>query len=417
MSDTTETKKRRPRGEGALHWDESRQRWIAVMTVGYDGRGKRIVRKGSGKTETAALREMRKRVKEYEDGLSVEASRYTVEAAVQDWLSFGQGKASDETWTGYRFICERHLIPALGKRRLKDLTAPEVDKWLKDLTPSLGTSSLKQLHMCLNRSVKRALARGMAGRNVVELCDVPTGRKGRRSKSLTEEQVWAVLREAKGDPIYPYIVVSVLTGLRTEEVRALRWDHVDLDGDPMATPPVPPHVMVWRSERVGGDTKTEKSRRTLALPAVVVEALRLHRTRQAARDVKVGKRWDPDGLVFGTRNGTPMNARNVARDFRRALAKVAGINPAEWTPRELRHSFVSVMSKKSVPIEEVSRLVGHSGTAVTEMIYRHELRPVIQTGATAMDQIFPADEVGVGWIMEPLFGVAPNGAGGGAESA
>lgn len=417
MSENVETKKRRPRGEGGLRWDEIRQRWIAEMTVGYDGRGKRIVRKGSGTTQSGALREMRKRVKEYEDGLSVEASRYTVESAMRDWLSFGQGKASDGTWEGYRFICERHLIPALGKRRLKDLTASEVDKWLKDLTPSLGTSMLKQLHMCLNRSVKRAMARGMAGRNVVELCEVPKGRAGRPSRSLTEEQVWAVLREAKGDPIYAYIVVSVLTGLRTEEVRALRWDRVDLDGDRTTTPPVPPHVMVWRSERVGGDTKTKRSRRSLALPAVVVEALRLHRTRQADRDAKLGQRWDPKGLVFGTRNGTAMNARNVARDFRRALGKVAGIDPGEWTPRDLRHSFVSVMSKKEVPIEEVSRLVGHSGTAVTEMVYRHELRPVIQTGATAMDQIFPADEVGVGWFMEPLFDVAPDRDRGAAESA
>jgi integrase len=66
--------------------------------------------------------------------------------------------------------------------------------------------------------------------------------------------------------MHSYITLSLLSGIRTEEARALRWAHVDLDGDPAASPPVPPHVAVWRSVRTHGETKTERSRRTLALP-------------------------------------------------------------------------------------------------------------------------------------------------------
>jgi integrase len=93
-------------------------------------------------------------------------------------------------------------------------------------------------------------------------------------------------------------------------------------------------------------------------------------------------------LVFTTRLGTAMDAANVRRDFRRALASVPGLNPEEWTPRELRHSFVSLLSDAGVPIEDVSRLVGHSSTSVTELVYRHQIRPVIQSGATIMDRLF-----------------------------
>jgi len=74
-----------------------------------------------------------------------------------------------------------------------------------------------------------------------------------------------------------YIMLSLLAGIRAEEARALHWAHVDLDGDPAATPPVPPHIAVRRSVRGYGDTKTERSRRTLALPAAAVQALRLVR--------------------------------------------------------------------------------------------------------------------------------------------
>jgi integrase len=91
--------------------------------------------------------------------------------------------------------------------------------------------------------------------------------------ALTVVQAEAILIAAEGSRLYAYIVVSLLTGARTEELRALIWDHVDLDGDPDASPPVPPHVAVWRSVRTGGDTKTRKSRRTLALPKRCVDAL------------------------------------------------------------------------------------------------------------------------------------------------
>lgn len=393
-----------PHGEGTVFWNETKQRFVAQKTVGYDGRGKAIVKSGIGKSESAAVESMRKKVRAYEAGLVAGSERYTVRDAVNDWLTYGQGKTSDSTWNGYRFICDRHILPALGARKLKDLTAQEVEKWLHGLTGSLGKSSLKQLHSCLNRSVKRAYARGLAPRNVVELVEVPEGRQGRPSRSLTVEQAEGVLTLTKPDPMHAYIVVSILTGLRTEEVRALRWDHVDLDGDPTAMPPVPPSIMVWRSVRAGNDTKTKRSRRTLALPVGVVQVLRRHRERQAARAAKAGKRWDPDGLVFGTVNGTEMNARNVARDFRRALSLVPGIDPNEWTPRDLRHSCISVLSAAGVPIEEIARVAGHSGTAVTELVYRHELRPVIQTAATAMDRIFAPAEIGSDWYMEPLFG-------------
>ncbi len=94
--------------------------------------------------------------------------------------------------------------------------------------------------------------------------------------------------------------------------------------------------------------------------------------------------------MFATLRGTQMDAANVRRDFRRALELVPGMNPSEWTPRELRHSFVSLLSEAGVPREEISRLVGHRSTAVTELVYRQQIRPVVQSGAVVMDRLFGA---------------------------
>ena len=185
-------------------------------------------------------------------------------------------------------------------------------------------------------------------------------------------------------------MTSLLGGVRTEEARPLTWSHVHIpsarsgaDGEPKKA-----HIDVWRSVRTGGDTKTRKSRRSLVIPDRCVAELRAQKARQRKAKKDAGSTWHENNLVFASEVGTQLDPHNVRRAFRRVV-KAAGLNPWMWTPRELRHSFVSLLSDASVPIEVISRLVGHSSTEVTEKIYRHQLRPVVEGGADAMDRIFP----------------------------
>lgn len=379
---------RRNRGDGGLHWDEGRGRWIATAQLGFDPAGKRLVKKASGRTKTEARDKLKALLRDLDDGLAVGPDRYTVAEAVNDLLDHGLGKAGERTRTTYRYLAVGHIVPLLGSRRLRDLSARDVEGWLAGRAVVLSTSSLQKAHSVLNRAVKRAMARDLVKRNVVELCVVPQGRPGRPSKALTLDQAGAVLDAMHGRRLEAYVVVSLLTGARTEELRALTWDHVDLVGRPDAVPPLPPHIAVWRSVRATGDTKTRLSRRSLALPARCVSVLTWHRERQQVERSEAGPRWIELGLVFTTRYGTPLDSADVRRDFRTAISAVPGIDGQAWTPRELRHSFVSLLSDSGVPIEEISRLVGHKSTLVTELVYRKQLRPVVQAGAVVMDRLF-----------------------------
>jgi integrase len=372
---------RRSRGDGGLSWDNARKRWVASVTVGYTPSGKRIVKRGRGRTKTEAQRKLREMIHDYEDGQVTDGHAYTVAQAVRDWLQFGLVGRDEDTIAKCTILANTHVIPALGARKLRELSADDVDRWLADKAKTLSTSTLQNLHSILKRSITRAQARDKVKRNVVLLCDIPQGHAGRPSKSLNFDQADALLAAAEGRPLYAYIVVSLLTGARTEELRALTWSHVDLD----ATPPV---IMVWRSVRAGGDTKTRKSRRTLELPQRCADALRLHRDRQDQLRKQAGDRWHDNDLVFASRVGTVLWAGNVRRSFRIVLA-AAGLDPANWTPRELRHSFVSLMSDAGVPIEQIARLVGHTGTATTESVYRKQIRPLVVGGAEVMDGLFP----------------------------
>jgi len=117
-----------------------------------------------------------------------------------------------------------------------------------------------------------------------------------------------------------------------------------------------------------------------------VGSLRRRQALQEAQKEKAGSRWREQGLVFTTTVGTALDAANVRRTFRRTV-KAAGLDPAQWSPRELRHSFVSLLSDDGVSLETIAPLVGHAGTSVTEKVYRHQLRPVLLTGAVVMDRI------------------------------
>ena len=178
---------RRGRGEGGLHWDERRQRWIATVTIGYDAGGRRITRKASGKTKTEAKEKLKGLVRDNDDGLAAPAGSYTVADAVNSWLAYGLSGRNSQTVSMYRIYADTHIIPALGKRTLRQLTVEDVEKLLSDKSASLSTRSLKIIHSILNRAVTHAQARDKVRRNVITLCSVPAGRQGRPSKSLTSK--------------------------------------------------------------------------------------------------------------------------------------------------------------------------------------------------------------------------------------
>ncbi len=368
---------RRGRGEDSIIFDhegaECRDskyhrhcpgRWRGVVSLGIGADGKRIRKKVSGRNKTDVRAKLAELHNDLDEGVVPEAG-YTVAKAIRDWLEDGLPGRSAKTVGTYTEVLDP-LTAIIGKIPLRELTAANVRSALTALGTSRTTRTLVITHATLTRAIRHAEANDKVRRNVATMIDTPRGQDGRPSKSLTLAQAVALLSAAKAFPLYAYVVLSLLVGVRTEEARALRWDHVDLNGDPDADPPVPPHVDVWRSVRAHGDTKTIE--------------------RQARARLLAGVLWQEHGLVCTSATGTPLDASHVRRSLR-VICRKARIGE-EWTPRELRHTFVSLLSDNGMAIEEISRLVGHSSTNVTETVYRHELRPVLQYGAEVMDDLF-----------------------------
>ena len=190
---------RRNRGEGGLSWNESGQRWIGRVSVGFTAMGKRRVVTVSGRTKTEAKAKLRAVLRDFEDGLPTGRRRYTVGEAVEDWLAHGMGLQEPSTVVNRAILARTHLVPVLGRRRLVELTVHDVDAWLADRATMLSTDTVHRLHGILRAVLRRAQAHDHVKRNVALLVDLPRGTAGRPSKALNADQ--ATLKQLHRSPL------------------------------------------------------------------------------------------------------------------------------------------------------------------------------------------------------------------------
>jgi len=310
--------------------------YTGAIDLGCDGKGNRQRIKRKGRTKEIVKDKLRTAVNELEVGIDT-SDAYNVENAVRDWLAKGTKSLSPKTINDYQSLTESNLIPFIGAYKLKRLTADNVDDWFDERRDHLTTRTPQAIHSILRRAIRHAQARDKVMRNVADLVDTPKGRKdGRPSKAMTLDQAMTVLEHAKNDPLHAYVALSLMTGVRTEEARALRWSHV-VAWVPEAGEWCPVietgftqgkyAVYVWRSVREDGDTKTELSRRTLEIPDTVASALKEHHTQQAQATTPSRQGVAGQRPRFATGVGTPLDAANVRRSFRR-ITKAAGLGSA-----------------------------------------------------------------------------------------
>lgn len=128
-----------------------------------------------------------------------------------EWLDHGLTGKEPSTIQNRRTLAKRHVIPALGRRKLVDLTTRDIDRFLTHKATTLSTATVARLLSILHHSIRRAQAQDLIRRNVALLSEVPRGQAGRVSKALTLGEVRAVLKASEFKPIHAQIVTALLT--------------------------------------------------------------------------------------------------------------------------------------------------------------------------------------------------------------
>jgi integrase len=355
---------RRANGEGSI-FRRRDGRWAASLyVVTTKGRRKRTTLYGRTRAEvrekmTAVQRDMDRGVRMPEDN-------WTVEGYLRHWLEHVvRPNRAPKTHQGYELIVRLHIAPTLGKKRLRALGVADVRDLLARLEEDgMGTRGVQQVHAVLRNALQSAMRDEAVVRNVAKLVQVKTPRY-EVGRGLGVEEARTLLRHTRSDRLHALYVLAVYLGLRRGELLGLRWSNVDLDQAFL--------VVTHTLQRVDGELrfqppKTRTSRRTVPLPGPCVEALRAHKTSQAAERLAAGPRWCEEGMVFSTGIGTPIEPDNLSRSWYK-VRTVLG----EPAPRfhDLRHTCVSLLLAEGAPPHVVQQIVGHSAIDVTMTIYAH----------------------------------------------
>jgi integrase len=349
------------------------------VTIGFDGRGRQVRKTVSARTRAETVAKMRAVQRQVDDGLPPPDDRLTVAQLLDRWFEdVLRHQVARVAHDNYRAVAERHIRPELGRHRVSKLTPAHVDKLMSaKLDAGYSVSTVRRIRAVLSQALDQGVRWGLVPRNVAALTRGPRATR-REGRTLTPDQARALLGGLAGHRLQALYVTMLALGLRRGEALGLRWEDVDLDRGVLA---VRRSLKREGGKVVAGEVKTAKSRRSLNLPAPLVDVLRAHRGRQAVERLALGPAWVDSGHVFTTQLGTPIDPRNCYRDF---VAVCERLGLGRWHPHELRHSAASIMLAQGVPIEVVSDVLGHSSIRMTADVYGHILEPQRKAAAEAM---------------------------------
>jgi integrase len=376
---------RRSRGDGAVFYDASRGCWTGVLELEHDPETrKRRRRKVSAPTKTQCKEKLDELRREYKRSGIVPSTALTVRLAVGTWMANLPPTISSPISRQVNADHAARINAAIGDVKLSKLTPGQVEAALRKMAADgLSASTLRATRSVLVRAIRRAQRDGLVVRNAAELADTPRG-SVRKSRSMTVGQVEKLLAADLSAWWRAYVTLGVQCGLRPGELLGLAWEDVDFDQGVLRV------RQSLKGESVGSlglaGLKTPTSRRTLAMPSGVRSALLAMRKEQAADRLRLGGHYQASGLVFADSAGRPSWPPTVTRKFK-VLCKDAGIGEG-WQPRELRHTFVSVLSHAGVAVESIADAAGHANANITRAVYRHGLADVVTQAAVTMDHVF-----------------------------
>ena len=268
-------RKRRGRGEDGIYRRESDGRWVASVSLGYDGAGKRVRRVVYGATKREAQDKLDALRRDAGAGVKLAPGKVTVGEAVERWLDLEvRPNRAPATVKCYADTARLHVLPALGRVPLKDLDTLRIDQ-LQAALQAAGVSprTRELVHAVLSRCLRRAVKWGLIGVNPAAGAERPKVTR-REVPRTTPAQAEALLAAAAGHRLAALFTVAVGTGLRQGEAFGLRWRDVDLAAGVLTVR----HSL----EELNGvlrlkAPKTASGVRAVELPGAVRQALAAHR--------------------------------------------------------------------------------------------------------------------------------------------
>ncbi|GAB6181714.1 tyrosine-type recombinase/integrase [Desulfotomaculum defluvii] len=341
-----------------------------------DGKRKRIYKTVKMSKADAEV-EMARMITELQNGAYVEPTKLTLESFLKHWLEvYGKTNLKPQTYDSYKMICEKHLIPNLGKMPLSKLHQTHLEQYQVKAMASgrsngkggLSARTVQYHHRVLGKALSYAVKMKILQYNIARDVSAPRAKK-KEMRALTAQEVRQFLDTAKDHRDYLIVFTAVHTGMRRGEIIGLKWKDIDFKNRIARI-----QRSLQESEEEGiilGSTKNEDGR-PVPLPECLCELLKEYKKTQ------VVNLFDKERLVFSDPDGDPVNPKNLSHRIEN-LAKKAGFPGINL--HSLRHTWATLALESGIHPKVVQAILGHSNISITMDIYSHVL-PVMFTEAS-----------------------------------
>lgn len=374
-------------------------RWTAQVSTGYSN-GKRSRKTVYGRTAAECRKKLIEVLHGQQNGQAPMDERTTLATFLPRWLDNIAPSLRPHTRRFYGDQARLHIIPKLGGLPISRITPEQVQHFVnaksaEGLSPRMVRHLRGTLRAALNQAVEwQLIARNPAAARI----RLPQLNE-REVNALTADEVKALLSVSATDAysvsvgekqltrhkLHALWVVAVYLGLRQSEILGLRWSSIDWTN---VTLRVDKQLQRVDGRLVLTEPKTKGSVRTLPMPPTVAAALRDHAALQDVAKQEAARLgnnvYRMDGYVFATAIGTPIDPRNLIREWH-ALLKRAKLRRIRF--HDLRHTAATLMLSAGVDIKLVAETLGHRDATMVLKVYGHVLPHQRNEAAQKMEAI------------------------------
>jgi integrase len=354
--------------------------------------GKRVTKFASVKgTKREAQIRLAELIAAVAAGSHIDTSKVTVAEFVRSRIDQWEasGNISAKTAARYRELHKSQIVPHIGAMVLQKVRPLHIEQWHTDLrtkgradgTGGLAPRTIGHAHRVLSSALSDAAENDLVLRNVVQSKSPPKVPEG---EMVIVQDVPGFIAELKASGrLYVPAMVALFTGMRRNEVLALRWGRVDLDKNAIQ---VREALEATMSHGIRFKTpKSKAGRRDITLPDILVAVLREHRRAQLELRVRLGAgRLHDNDLLFGDIDGNPISPTTFSARWGEFAER---IGMPELTFHMLRHTHASQLIDQGVDIVTISRRLGHAKPDITLRVYAHRFQKDDSKAAAAINAI------------------------------
>jgi integrase len=346
-----------------------KNKYQARYFAGYSSKGKRVYPSKTFKTSGDANKWLTAKLREKHLGEYAEASTVKLADYLDQWLIAKKPSIRENTHYTYTGYVNEYVRHEIGHLKLSAIRSQHIEQWQSSLLSRISARTVVGVRAMLGSALQRAVRQRILSRNPVREAETV---KFKRTEKLCFDPNQALTFMGHCRGVIGLLLKFMLnTGLRPEEVMAVRWKDLELESKPV----VNVRQVVLRIKGGGWrfyTPKTRNSMRRVGLPAFLLPELKEHRKQQLEERLKIGRHYQDHDLVFAARVGTPYTHSPIRTEFKATLHR-AELNE-NMRVYDLRHSFVTLSLAAGVDLKTVSEEAGHATVAFTLDHYGHVLQ-------------------------------------------